>query len=82
MLTVRVEVDRAVCDVAVLVVRDAHGQVEPVHKGDIVVVEAVATRNARERELGDSRGGYASTTACRALKAAVAAASRALGRRV
>ena len=45
MLTVRVEVDRAVRDVAALVVRNAHGQVEAVHKGDIVVVEAVATRD-------------------------------------
>lgn len=45
MLTVRVEVDRAVRDVAALVVRNAHGQVEAVHKGDIIVVEAVAPRD-------------------------------------
>lgn len=79
MLTVRVEVDGAVCNVAALVVCDAQGDVEAVHEGDIVVVEAVAARDAGERKLGNRRGGNTGSTSSGALETAVTATSCTLG---
>lgn len=79
VLTVRVEIDGAVRDAATLGVRDAHGDVETVYEGDVVVVEAVSARDAGERELSDGRGGNTGTTRRGALETAVAATSSALG---
>ena len=52
-LTVRSKVDRAICDMAALVVADPDWQIVAVDKRDVVPVVAV---RSSERELGQ-RGG-------------------------